>query len=232
MNQPTTIARTAALLADESRMTMLLTLLDGRAYTAKELAMAANVTPQTTSFHLDKLLSANFLQAVNQGRHRYFRLANQEVAQSLEAMLSLHHGAIPRQIDSSCPEHLRGARVCYDHLAGALGTGLHRAMTARGWVIVRDKLLVATPEAHDFLAELGIDPETGPLTAKPCLDWSERDFHLAGHLGRHLFEGMLDKRWILRGKPRQVLVTQEGKLRLSTWGFEAAIRMGNHVKGA
>jgi len=132
MSQVAAFAETASLLADESRASILLTLLDGRAYTAKELATAANISPQTASFHLEKLVIARLLCGVRQGRHKYFRLVDDAVAQGLEAVLALQETNRSLDVPCSCPPRLREARICFDHIAGALGVALYYGMLRKG----------------------------------------------------------------------------------------------------
>ena len=78
------LARFAALLADTTRATFLLALVDGRAWTASELAAYARVAPSTATEHLNRLLDAGLLVQRRQGRHRYVQLAGPEVAHLLE----------------------------------------------------------------------------------------------------------------------------------------------------
>jgi DNA-binding transcriptional ArsR family regulator len=217
MEQPPTFAGTTALLGDASRATMLLALLDGRAYTASELAKAAAIAPPTASFHLDKMLKAGFLELLRQGRHRYFRLAGVDVARALESILALQHAPRPRQIASSCPVHLRQARTCFDHIAGTLGVRIYQGITRRGWTEPASAHQVITEAARDFLDALDIGRDACPLTASPCLDWSEREFHFSGEFGGLLLEAMLRKRWILRGRGRALAVTEEGRRQLAEW---------------
>ena len=217
MEQSATFAETVSLLGDPSRAAMLLTLLDGRAYTANELARAASVTPQTASFHLDKMLKASFLEALRQGRHRYFRLAGSDVAHALESLLTLQHAPLPRRIATSCPAHMREARACFDHVAGRLGVRVYRGITARGWTLQAGAHLGITAAAAEFLEELAITPEAFPVSSKPCMDWSEREHHFAGDLGSLLMQAMIAKRWILRGKTRALTPTEEGLRRLAAW---------------
>ena len=61
------IAEIAALVGDPARATMVSALLDGRALTASELALAARITPQTASTHLAKLTEAGLLSVVRNG---------------------------------------------------------------------------------------------------------------------------------------------------------------------
>ncbi|CAM5688562.1 hypothetical protein SALBM217S_03200 [Streptomyces griseoloalbus] len=78
------LARLAALAADETRAACLLALLDGRAWTAGELARHCGVAASTLSEHLGKLVGGGLLTEERQGRHRYVRLADARVAQLVE----------------------------------------------------------------------------------------------------------------------------------------------------
>ncbi|MBK3543477.1 winged helix-turn-helix domain-containing protein, partial [Streptomyces sp. MBT60] len=55
------LAALAALLADETRASFCLALLDGRAWTAGELARYAGVAPSTASEHLGRLVAGGLL---------------------------------------------------------------------------------------------------------------------------------------------------------------------------
>lgn len=217
MRKTNTFAGTAALLGDASRATMLLALLDGKAYTANELAKAANIAPPTASFHLDKLLKAGLLEPLRQGRYRYFRLTGTDIARTLESILALQYAPLPGKLASSCPVHLREARTCFDHVAGRLGVRIYRAITNNGWAIQADAQLIITSAAADFLAELDITSDAFPIASKPCLDWSEREMHFAGDFGKLLLQAIIRKRWVLHGKARALVVTEEGLRRLAAW---------------
>ena len=79
-------ARTASLIADPSRARMLTLLLGGEARSAGELARAVSITAQTASSHLGQLLDAGLVKLRAQGRHRYYTLADADVAHMLEAL--------------------------------------------------------------------------------------------------------------------------------------------------
>lgn len=214
-----TFADTASLLSDASRATMLLALLDGRAYTAGELAHSANISPQAASFHLKRLVSAHLLACVTRGRYRYFRLAGPDVARLLECLLAVDQIAKPKAIGTSCPESLRDARACYNHIAGRAGVHLYGTLLQKGWLAFRGSQLVPTDEARDLLRELDLSGHGTALCGKPCLDWSEREFHLAGELGVSLLDSMLASRWFLRRKDRSLLLTEQGRSRLAKYGL-------------
>ena len=107
MSDSNRIAVTAALLGDPARANMLAALMDGRALTAKELAYAAHVTPQTASGHLAKLADGGLLAAEKQGRHRYYRLASPLVGQMLEGVM-----AVTATGSQRAPPHGGAARRC------------------------------------------------------------------------------------------------------------------------
>src|SRR4030095_13802429 len=107
----------AALIADHARAEVLTALLADRALTATELAAVAGVTKQTMSAHLAKLVAARLVAVESQGRHRYFSLADRDVAHLLESLMGVafRTGALRARVSPREPA-LRKARVCYDHL--------------------------------------------------------------------------------------------------------------------
>ena len=212
------IAKLARLLADDTRATFCVALLDGRAWTAGELAGLARVAASTATEHLNHLVAAGLLVEERQGRHRYLRLAGPDVAQLLES-LTAHADppALPvgslRVVTASAA--LARGRTCYDHFAGRLGVGITDAMTRRGLLEQRAGFSLTS----DGLAWLGgllrVEPAElangrRPL-ARGCLDWTERRPHLAGTAGARLCAHMLDRRWVTRiGTGRAVRVTPSG----------------------
>src|SRR5208282_4849108 len=129
------IARIASLLGDPARADALTALLADRALTATELSAVAGVTKQTMSAHLAKLLDARLLAVDQQGRHRYFRLADADVAHLLESLMGVafRTGAV-RLLASPREPALRKARVCYDHLAGELGVLAYDSLVRNDWL--------------------------------------------------------------------------------------------------
>src|ERR1700694_3467896 len=127
------ITRIAALLGDAARADALTALMTDRALTATELAAIAGGRKQTMSAHLSKLLDASLVAVDQQGRHRYFRLADEDVAGLLESLMGVafRTGAV-RLLSSPREPALRRARVCYDHLAGELGVLAYESMVRNG----------------------------------------------------------------------------------------------------
>jgi DNA-binding transcriptional ArsR family regulator len=212
MGDSNRIAATAALLGDPARANILAALLDGRALTAKELAYAAHVTPQTASGHLAKLLEGELLTAEKQGRHRYFRIASPLVGQMLEGVMAV---AGPERSPTTWRggEALRMARTCYDHVAGRLGVAMADALIDRGYVTLGSDGGEVTGAGEHFLNDFGASPAPGRrVYCRPCLDWSERRPHLAGRLGAALAARCFELGWIARQRETRALaVTAAGR---------------------
>ena len=216
MSNAPQIAEVAALVGDPARANILCALLGGRALTATELAFAANVTPQTTSAHLGKLLAARLLVLAKQGRHRYYRLAGAHVGQMLEGIMNVALSGPPRfQPKSKLDETMRHARTCYDHIAGVLGVALAERLIERELVILGEEAGEVTPAGISFLSKLGVDLAGARakrrIFCRPCLDWTERRPHIAGAVGAALTKRCFDLGWIERMKhSRAVIVTEAG----------------------
>jgi DNA-binding transcriptional ArsR family regulator len=205
MGDSNRIAATAALLGDPARANMLAALLDGRALSAKELAYAAHVTPQTASGHLAKLSEGGLLAAEKQGRHRYYRLASPLVGQMLEGVMAVA-GPERSQTTWRGGEALRTARTCYDHLAGRLGVALSDALIGRGHVALGPDGGEVTEAGERFLDAFGASPAPGRrVYCRPCLDWSERRPHLAGRLGSALASRCFELGWLAKQRDTRAL---------------------------
>ncbi|MET9269331.1 helix-turn-helix domain-containing protein [Kribbella sp. NPDC003557] len=192
------LAGWARMLADGTRATVCLALLDGRAWTATELAKLAKVSRPTISEHLNLLVGGGLLTEVRQGRHRYVKLAGPDTAELLEGLAAL----APRRTEvvNSLAAHSKRdafarARTCYDHLAGKLGVTLADAMTERGLVDWSEGISL-TPKGQAWLEDLGIELQRGRPAVRSCLDVTERRPHLAGAVGAALCEHALREGWV------------------------------------
>jgi DNA-binding transcriptional ArsR family regulator len=149
------IAAVASLMADTTRATILLSLLDGRIRPAGELAHLARVTPATASEHLAKLVAGGLVTVERRGRFRYYRLANARLAEALETLAAL---APHRPTDSvrhrqqAAP--IQRARLCYDHLAGTLGVQITDALIAEGTLVQEDRAFVLSDSGRAAFADL------------------------------------------------------------------------------
>ncbi|MFC6090290.1 ArsR/SmtB family transcription factor [Saccharothrix lopnurensis] len=205
------LADLAGLLADRSRARFLLALMDGRAWTAGELARVAGVAASTASEHLTRLVDGGLLVERRQGRHRYVQLAGPDQARLVEDLLSYlgpaASGGGLRAV--AADEALRRGRTCYDHLAGRLGVALTDAMTGRGLL---DEGCAVTGEGWVWFAGLGFGPGGRRAASRACLDWTERRSHLAGAAGAHLCAHLHERGWVRRvGGGRAVRLTPSGE---------------------
>jgi DNA-binding transcriptional ArsR family regulator len=218
------IAMVAALVGDPARANMLTALMTGRALTASELAHEAGVTPQTASSHLAKLEGGGLIDQEKQGRHRYFRLTDPDVAGVLEGLegLAARAGHLRVRTGPKDPA-LRRARVCYDHLAGDLGVQMLDSLKKQRLLRQRKDEIELTAEGERFLAKtLQISAESLAHPRRPkckaCLDWSERRHHLAGTLGAALMTRFTELKWAARDATpgsRVVNFTRNGENRFA-----------------
>ena len=200
----------AALIGDHARGEILTALVVGQALTATELATVAGVTKQTASAHLTKLLDAKLIAVESQGRHRYFRLADRDVAHLLESLMGVAYRSGALRVRSSPREPaLRKARVCYDHLAGELGVLAYDSLEQRRLLHQTESGLSLTAQGKRLFDKMGVDVDAlagRPRTlCRPCLDWSMRRHHLAGALGAALLNRCFTLGWAKREKGSRVV---------------------------
>jgi DNA-binding transcriptional ArsR family regulator len=205
------LATIASVIGERTRATMLMGLMDGRSLTATELARGAKVSKQTASSHLSKLVDARLLAVESAGRHRYFRLASDDVAAVIESLMALAYGAgVPRIYTGPVDPPLRLARVCYDHLAGDLGVMAFDSLVQRGFLRVTTKGVTLTADGERFFQELGVDIAKLESGRRPlclaCLDWSARRPHLAGALGAAMLSRLFALGWARRQRGTRVVV--------------------------
>ena len=208
----------AAAIGEPARVRILYCLLDGRARTSTELAVVADVTPSTTSVHLNRLKAERLVKMLVQGKHRYYSLHGSDVAVALEA-LSIIAGGSREKFVAKTPSRLVQARTCYDHMAGKVGVLLHSRLRAMEWLIINSRKAnscdLSIAGVKGFGA-LGIDVEETRATRRrfafECLDWSERQPHLAGALGAALLRIALMKKWVVQDlDSRALAITSFGQ---------------------
>jgi len=211
MKEGPNIAPVAALAGDPARANMLAVLMSGKALTASELANEAGITAQTASSHLAKLETGGLISALKQGRHRYFRLADEDVAEMLEAMIGVaaRAGHLRTRTGPGEPA-LCKARVCYDHLAGEMGVQMFEALMKSRRLAMRGGEIGLTRAGETFLAGLGVELEDLSRSRRPlcksCLDWSQRRAHLAGALGAALLDRLYAQNWARRARDSRAVI--------------------------
>jgi len=191
------ISTIASLIGDTARARMLTALMGGKALTATELALEADITPQTASSHLSKLVEGELLKVRKQGRHRYFQLHSAEVAQLLESLLNLSASRNGTDVATGPSDtRLRQARVCYDHLAGELAVALYDQLLESGHIHETGDDAELTESGRAFFEGMGFSPDKGRRPeCRSCLDWSERRSHMAGKLGQWILDNLIEEGW-------------------------------------
>jgi DNA-binding transcriptional ArsR family regulator len=217
MDSEPNLAAAAALLAEPARAELMLSTLADGPLPASELAARAGIARSTTSGHLRRLVDGGFLVVTERGRRRYYEPAGPAVAEAVEALSRIAPRSPARSLrDATRAELLIEARTCYDHLAGRLGVAFARALDRRGVIAASNGDYVIGERAAAELAALGVELE--PLTAlrrplvRGCLDWSERELHVAGSLGAALTTRLFELGCIVRrDRTRSVAVTEAGR---------------------
>jgi DNA-binding transcriptional ArsR family regulator len=215
-------AAIAAAIGENARARMLYCLSDGRARTSTELAVVAEVSPSTASAHLNRLKAQRLVRVFAQGKHHYYSLEGPKVAEALEA-LSVLAGGTSASIAPRAPGHLRAARTCYDHIAGALGVGLHDRFVALGWLSAAahgENSYDLTRKGPEGFRALGIDAEAARALRRrfafACVDWSERRPHLGGALGAAVLHAALKRKWVVQDLDSRALeITSRGRREIS-----------------
>ena len=213
------LVEVAALVGDTARATMLNALMGGQSLTATELAYCANVTRSTASGHLSKLVAARLLTVIHKRRFAYYRIASPLVAAMLESIKVVAAIEVPprRQPRSANDEALRFARSCYDHMAGKVGVAITDALVAMGHVVLTDEGGEVTSSGERFLSGFGIDlrSQARRIFCRPCLDWSERRYHLKGLVGARILDRLLELGWLKRvPNSRALQLTSPGRVGL------------------
>jgi DNA-binding transcriptional ArsR family regulator len=211
----------AALVGDTARATMLAALMGGQALTASELAARARISKSTASGHLTKLVGARLLAVTQKRRNRYYRIASPLVARMLESIKAVAAIEVPPRYQprSIQDDRLRFARTCYDHLAGHLGVAIADALVAKGYIVLTEDGGEVTDSGAHFLSTFGAQliskSRSRRIFCRPCLDWSERRYHIAGLIGAEIQRRCLELGWLRRDRDtRAVRVTPAGQVGL------------------
>ncbi len=212
----------ASLICEPARAKMLWYLLDGKAYTATELASFADISITSVSNHLSRLLEADMVKVQAQGRYRYYSFANPQVAYAVEALAQLTPANSPIKTKLSRPSGEKYCRTCYDHLAGHVGVLLVETMEKKGFLKKVEKNYLVTKNGWNWLQQFDIKQSNYDSIRRPvarqCLDWSERRPHLAGQLATDLLQMMLQKKWLKKVQfSRELIVTAKGRQEIAAF---------------
>ena len=214
------VAGIARLFADPARARMLRVLMDGTRRPAGELAYAANVSAQSASGHLARLVDGGLIVPEAQGRHRYFRIASADVAHAIESLASLSMGIAPRTPrpalpSRALPPQFLYSRTCYDHLAGEWAVRILDGMLKARWLLPEGRDFAVSKSGAQRLLTLDIDvaaiQRSRRVLARGCVDLTQRRPHLGGALGAALLDAYLARGWVMRSRQsRTVTITPRG----------------------
>ncbi len=218
MNLDDQIAKIASLIGDKTRSAILLALMGGKALTAGELALRANISPQTASNHLKKLLDANLIELIKTAsRYRYYKISSPLVARALESLSLLLPDKQRPPRHEKLDQNICFARTCYDHLAGTLSVKITNALLNKKFIQLCNEKFVLTSQGDDFFKKININCQDliklNRQFTKPCLDWTEREYHLAGSLGSSFLDYLLNNRLLMhsKNKSRVIFLTEQGR---------------------
>lgn len=209
----------ASLIGDPTRATIMWTLLDGKAFTATELAIAVDTSPQNISMHLTKLVQADLLSVESQGRHKYYKFSRKEIAYAIEAMANLMPQPAAKNNLTNDFSAIKYCRTCYDHLAGKVGVLITDSLLKQKIIIDTNNTFKLSNKGEKWFSSIGISIEDLKQQRRsfirPCLDWSERRHHIAGSLAASLLDTMLSSDWIRKTKnSREIIITAKGQKKL------------------
>jgi len=216
-------SRVAEALSDPAREAIVSALAGGKAMPAGELAEMAGVSPQSASAHLQKLVDARVLSVWAQGRFRYYRIADDDVASLIENLVNLAAktaARIPRR--DVIADELRQSRPCYCHLAGRLGVLLSEALVRRRLVTVdgRDGEVTKTGIAWCEAERIEFNPSRSPHL-RLCNDWTERVPHFSGPFPNAILTRLTETRCLESTKiPRALRLTRKGRAFFGRLGVE------------
>jgi DNA-binding transcriptional ArsR family regulator len=216
-------SRVAEALGDPAREAIVSALADGKAMPAGELAVMAGVSPQSASAHLQKLVDANVLSVWAQGRFRYYRIANDDVASLIESLVDLAaKTAARRPRRDIVADELRQARSCYCHLAGRLGVLLSEALLRGRLVKVTGREGQVTNKGIAWCGTEGIEfnPARSPHL-RLCNDWTERVPHFSGAFPNAILARLTETHCLEATRiPRALRLTRRGRAFFGRLGVE------------
>lgn len=206
----------AHLIGHPSRALILDALLGAEALSAKTLAESAGITAQTASKHLQLLTDAQLVSVQQQGKYRYFRIANNQIYHLLQQLAEIRIGSSnPIQFALAGTPTLHLFRRCYDHMAGRQAVAITQALLEQEKLSIdaHHNSFTITEKGQVWLAKLGITVSPQQVYTAWCMDWTEQVPHIAGWLGRDLLDAFTARAYVRFSNttPRVLQFTNKGR---------------------
>lgn len=210
-------------LADPSRLEILTTLMDGKFHTVSALAKKAKIKSHTATYHLKIMCDLSWVSSYKQGRNVYYRLCSEEVATILENLMNISPiKKVQSFNENSSYQKLKLGRSCYKHLAGKIGVSFFNYLLHNDCIRFDGDNLMLTSIGNNYFESIGIEINNIKIQPgifiKPCLDWTEKTFHLGGNLGKAFFNLCVRENFIVsNSENRSVSLTSSGEKFFSTF---------------
>lgn len=206
------ISEIATIFSNKSRSIILTSLLGG-ARTTTELSKAANIKPQTATFHLNKMVAINLIKKEKLGKYSYYKIENEEVANLIETLMNLSKEPTVKSLKESVrSDSIKFARLCFNHIGGKLGVSLLDKLLQLNFAYLIEKNVILTNLGLSSLNSMGLIIPKESSNGFLCKDWSEKNYHLSGPLGSSLYNNLYDLNLIsLKENSREILLTIKGK---------------------
>lgn len=205
------------VLADQSRLEILTTLMDGKFHTVSELAKKTKIKSRTVTHHLKIMCELNWVSSYKQGRNVYYHLCSEEIANLLEHLMNISPIRKVKSFNENSEyQQLKNGRSCYKHLAGKLGVSFFNYLLQNDYIKFDGDSLILTSIGIIYFESIGIEINKIKIQPgifiKPCLDWTERTFHLGGNLGKEFFNLCVRENFIVSNtENRSVYLTSAGE---------------------
>lgn len=111
-------------------------------------------------------------------------------------------------------QHIQIARTCYGHLAGKLGVMFMSHLLSELLIIKEGDQFDLTPKGYAIFCRFGMESVLlrRMHSIKPCLDWTERRYHLGSSLGKEMTRKFLQDNWVeYIQNTRAITITNKGQ---------------------
>ncbi|MXP49226.1 winged helix-turn-helix transcriptional regulator [Pantoea sp. Eser] len=165
-------------MGNQHRLEMLVLMMEGIYFTAKELSYSAGLMPSAATPHLKAPIDNGLVKTFRQEKFKYFTLKSPDVASVVESVLCLASSdGIHRKFPNT---DVCQARYCFNHLAGHLVVLIYTAMLQSEYIVADhdSKAVLVTKRGTKWLQKNNFLPDNMKKllekNAIQCMDWTER----------------------------------------------------------